>query len=138
MLGDNGLLDFTLGADTDRNTLDLIRSFEDGLGGKDELSGGRGQDVGIGGTEGDTIFGDDANYSAGVADVGDILLGDNADIFLGGASTAPAARTSRPCWARRSTTCSRPTRRTRIRRYRPISGNAGGDIIAGGVQGDYL
>ena len=89
LLGDNGRLDFTFDADTDRNTLDLIRSYEDGLGGMDVISGDKGLDVAIGGTGGDEIYGDDAAASAGADDLGDLLLGDNADVFLmapGGAS----------------------------------------------------
>src|SRR5262249_4164840 len=64
LLGDDGLLDFTYLADTDRNTLDLIRSFEEQLGGPDTISGNKGLDVAIGGTNGDTIYGDDAAASA--------------------------------------------------------------------------
>ena len=80
---------FTFLPDTDRNTLDLIQSFEDALGGSDVISGNKGLDVGIGGTGDDTIFGDDLLATAGADDLGDLLLGDNADIFLvddGGAS----------------------------------------------------
>src|SRR5262249_57995580 len=80
ILGDNGILDFSL--DSDLNTLDLIRSFQDGLGGADTISGNAGGDVAIGGTGNDTIFGDDSAAGAGSADGSDILLGDNADMFL--------------------------------------------------------
>jgi len=139
LLGDNGLLDFTFGADTDRNTLDLIRSAEDSLGKADLISGNAGGDVAMGGTAGDTIYGDDAAASAGAQDNGDILLGDNADIFLvakGAASggdlrailgsaikTIHTTDTLSP-----GTTGGSDT----------ISGNGGGDVIAGGVKGDFL
>ncbi|HCU70037.1 MAG TPA: hypothetical protein DGF30_12660 [Desulfomicrobium sp.] len=152
MLGDNGLLDFTYDpadypgdepgmADTDRMTLDLIRSFEDALGGIDVISGNKGLDVAIGGTAGDIIYGDDANASAGAADLGDLLIGDNADIFLVAAPLAPdsgfdlklvldaAVKTIR------TTDCDDPDN---TGGSDTISGNAGGDIIAGGVYGDTL
>src|SRR5262249_35802148 len=85
LLGDDGLLDFC----NTYHILHLIRSFQDALGGADVISGNKGADVAIGGTGGDTIYGDDANATAAAADAADILLGDNADIFLvakGGAS----------------------------------------------------
>ena len=83
LLGDNGLLDFTLGADTDRNTLDLIRSFEDGRGGdRRALGNGRSRTWRSAGPAGDTIYGDDAGFNAEARIASDMLLGDNADIFL--------------------------------------------------------
>jgi Ca2+-binding RTX toxin-like protein len=75
ILGDNGLLDFAYNGDTDLTTLDLIRSATDGLGGDDYIYGNAGDDVLIGGTGGDEIQGGDNS---------DILIGDNADIFLSG------------------------------------------------------
>ena len=54
------------------------------LGGIDTISGNAADDVLIGGTAGDVMYGDDAAASAGDADGEDIMLGDNADIFLAG------------------------------------------------------
>src|SRR5205085_2103333 len=62
--------------------LDLIRSFADNLGGIDIVSGNAGDDVIIGGTAGDQMYGDDASASAGASDGDDVMLGDNADVFL--------------------------------------------------------
>jgi len=82
VLGDQGEVIFDLDADLD--TLDRIRSYTDGLGGGDTISGNAGNDVLIGGTGGDTMFGDEAAASAGAADGEDIMLGDNADVLLTG------------------------------------------------------
>lgn len=144
LLGDNGLLDFTFDTDTDRNTLDLIQSFEDALGGMDIISGNKGLDVGIGGTGDDTIYGDDAGATAGADDLGDLLLGDNADIFLvddGGESggdikivLSAAVRTI----VTTDETYDPNVAANDTGGVDTISGNAAGDIIAGGVEGDTL
>jgi len=68
ILGDNGLLDFAYDGDADLMTLDLIRSFTDGLGGGDFIYGNAGDDVLIGGTGGDSIDGNEGK---------DLILGDN-------------------------------------------------------------
>ena len=87
ILGDNGLFDFAYG-NTDLTTLDLVHSSAYAgvtvLGGYDTLSGNAGNDVVIGGTFNDTMYGDDAGGTAADADGEDIMLGDNADIFLSG------------------------------------------------------
>ena len=139
LLGDNGELDFDFDNTHDRSTLDLIRSYEDGLGGTDFISGNKGLDAAIGGTGGDEIYGDDLTASATGNDLGDLLLGDNADVFL----VAPlnlgtgsdlklvldaAVKTIRTTDEEHPDYGGSDT----------ISGNAGGDIIAGGVQGDIL
>jgi len=83
ILGDNGELDWDFDDDEHNlGTLDLISSYRDGLGGIDHVSGNAGDDVLIGGTAGDLMYGDDAAAAAGAADGEDIMLGDNADIFL--------------------------------------------------------
>ncbi len=157
LIGDNGLLDFTYDPadypgdaltiipDTDRMTLDLIRSFEDALGGVDTISGNKGMDVAIGGTAGDTIYGDDDNASAGSADMGEILLGDNADVFLVGPFGLGSGLDLKLVLD-----TAVKTIRTTDEEYDPadpahntggedtISGNAKGDIIAGGVEGDTI
>ena len=96
VIGDNGVLhfdyDWALDADISDNvnapgdglldSLDLIRSYRDGLGGVDIVSGSAGNDVLIGGTAGDTMYGDDFIASNTTIDGEDIMLGDNGDIFL--------------------------------------------------------
>jgi Ca2+-binding RTX toxin-like protein len=139
LLGDNGLLDFTHLTDLDRNTLDLIQTFEDTYGGTDIISGNRGLDVGIGGTGDDTIYGDDDPFSAGALDLNDILIGDNADIFLvavGGASGADLKVVLDAAVKTIVTTDTLDPDNTGG--VDTISGNAGGDVILGGVYGDLL
>lgn len=138
LLGDNGLLDFTFSADADRNTLDLIRSFEDGLGGIDVLSGNKGLDVAIGGTGGDTIYGDDTAASAGASDLADLLLGDNADIFLVAKGVAIGGDLKVVLDAAVKTIRTTDEEHPEYGGSDTISGNAKGDIIAGGVFGDTL
>ncbi|TXS95200.1 calcium-binding protein [Parahaliea maris] len=97
ILGDNGLihLNYNWSADGDNNPLngppdgdvssiDLIRSYNDGLGGVDIISGDAHADVLLGGEAGDFIYGDNASASSGVNDLDDVMLGDNGDIFLAG------------------------------------------------------
>jgi len=138
MLGDNGELDFTFGADTDRNTLDLIRSYEDGMGGSDVISGNKGLDVAIGGSAGDTIYGDDAAASAAAADLGDLLLGDNADVFLVALAGPTGPDLKVVLDAAVMTIRTTDEEHPEYGGSDTISGNAKGDIIAGGVKGDTL
>jgi Ca2+-binding RTX toxin-like protein len=101
ILGDNGLIHFYYDWEADGNiqdyasetytpndgdpsTIDLIRSFHDGLGGVDIVSGEEDSDVLIGGEEGDFVYGDNAAADSGDDDLGDIMLGDNGDLFLEG------------------------------------------------------
>jgi Ca2+-binding RTX toxin-like protein len=143
LLGDNGELRFTLPGgedyddlvDSDRWTLDLIRSYRDGLGGSDLITGNKGQDVAIGGTGGDTIYGDDATASAEDADLGDMLLGDNADIFTKGAYNGPALLNALGTGVALITTTDAAESTGGID---TITGNAGADVIMGGVAGDTL
>ncbi len=137
-LGDNGLLDFTFDADADRLTLDLIRSAQDGLGGTDILSGNKGLDVAIGGTGGDTIYGDDAGFTAAAADLSDLLIGDNADIFLVAKGAASGGDLKDVLGVAVQTIRTTDKDHPEYGGSDTISGNAGGDIILGGVQGDTL
>src|SRR5262245_16495754 len=139
-VGDNGLLDFSFESDTDRATLDLIRSTEDGRGGIDTISGDKGADVAIGGTAGDTIYGDDAAFAAGANDGADMLLGDNADVFLvaKGGAIAGTGDLKLILGAAVKTIRTTDAEHPEYGGSDVISGNAKGDIIAGGVQGDTL
>lgn len=153
LLGDNGELDFSQDLDLALNltgaspanlaTLDLIRSFTDGIGGVDVLSGDWGGDVVMGGTAGDIIYGDNVAANSGNADLRDLLLGDNGTILLvdslldaviGGADrfvvrggAIALIRSTDEDDAVDDTGGSDA-----------ISGNAGGDIMLGGVRGDLL
>ncbi|MBD2360610.1 DUF4347 domain-containing protein [Anabaena minutissima FACHB-250] len=135
LLGDNGKLDFTLDSDTNRLTLDLISSTRDGLGGTDNITGNAGADIAIGGTGGDIIYGDNATASGGNTDQGDILLGDNGDVFTKGAFGGNARLKALGTGVSLITT-------TDIAESTggsdTISGNAGSDVILGGVNGDVL
>jgi Ca2+-binding RTX toxin-like protein len=151
LLGDNGLVDFAVDPDENRNVLDLISSYEDGLGGMDVISGNKGLDVAIGGTAGDEIYGDDLAASAGASDLGDLLLGDNADVFLAAAPVGPLPLVSDLKLVLRPAVPDPLLQPSAVKTIRTtdeehpefggsdtISGNAKGDIIAGGVQGDTL
>src|SRR5262249_16910662 len=140
LLGDNGLLDFTFGTDTDRNTLDLIRSAQDSLGKPDLLSGNAGGDVAMGGTAGDTSDGEDGKGTGGAEDNGDILLGDNADIFLVAKGNANGGDLRAILGSAIKTihTTDDNGNATTTGGSDTISGNGGGDVIAGGVYGDFL
>ncbi|HUG11386.1 MAG TPA: calcium-binding protein, partial [Opitutaceae bacterium] len=149
LVGDNGVVDFAFDGDTDRTTLDLIRSYEDALGGTDIISGDAGSDVGIGGTGGDVIYGDRATPNAAslAADGNDTLIGDNADIFL---VTAPDPLPPAGGDLKLVLGSAVYLIRTTDDNYDPnvpalntggvdtIAGNAKSDIILGGVEGDYL
>jgi len=157
MLGDNGLLDFTYETDMDRNTLDFIHSEPYAvtdwstepptldkttiLGGIDTMSGNEGQDVAIGGVAGDTIYGDDEYATAADQDLADLLMGDNADVFL----VAPVGLGSgldlklvldAAVKTIRTTDNDYPDKDTGG--IDTISGNADSDIIAGGIYGDTI
>ena len=135
LVGDNGLLDFTLDADTDRMTLDLVRSLRDGLGGTDVISGNGGSDIAIGGTGGDEIYGDNLAAAAGALDLGDILLGDNADVLTRGPFNGPARLRALGTGIAVITTTDTAEA---TGGSDTISGSAGADVIAGGVAGDTL
>ena len=119
LLGDNGELIYDDGADPDLATLDVIRSFTDGLGGIDEISGNAGSDKIFGGSGGDSIYGDDNTASSGVADLMDFILGDNGEIILTNNMIAMIATTDMT-----EETGGADT----------IAGNAGNDFILGGVN----
>ena len=82
LLGDNGELVYDDPTDPSLATLDIIRSFTDGLGGADVVSGDAGSDIILGGTGGDLLYGDNATGSNG-SDLRDYMLGDNGELLLG-------------------------------------------------------
>ncbi|NIQ03506.1 MAG: hypothetical protein GWM98_26665, partial [Nitrospinaceae bacterium] len=82
LLGDNGQLIYDDAVDTDLGTLDIVHSFVDGRGGRDEMSGGAGRDILIGGMGGDLMYGDDDTGSNGTDDLTDFMLGDNGRFDL--------------------------------------------------------
>lgn len=146
ILGDNGLIHFNYDwmSDDDRSdfdsiddigdfdvtTIDLIRSFTDGWGGIDIISGDADADVLIGGEAGDIIYGDNATASAGIADLGDVILGDNGDIFLEG-DTGRLMVMGTAIDYITTTDEAEDTGGADT-----ISGNAGADVILGGVNYD--
>jgi len=105
--------------DPDLSTLDIIRSFIDGLGGQDEISGNAGSDVIIGSSGGDSLHGDDITGSTGASDLNDFIFGDNAEIVL---TTNLIARLH-------STDASETTGGADT-----ITGDAADDVILGGVN----
>ena len=142
ILGDNGIIHFDydwqadnnrdddsyLPADGDVVSIDLIRSFTDGLGGIDIISGDAGVDTLLGGEAGDIIYGDNSSASAGSDDAGDVILGDNGDLFLqGNAGQLLVQGTAIDYITTRDTAESTGGADT-------ISGNTGADVILGGVN----
>jgi len=139
ILGDNGELDFAYDGDTDLTTLDLVSSkpyASDGttvLGDADTISGNAGNDAVIGGTGGDTIYGDNTGADAGADDGEDVLIGDNADIFLSG--DVPGRLFILGSAVNRITTTDDEDASGGSD---TIEGNAMADIILGGVGGDTV
>ena len=102
-------------------------------------------DVAIGGTGGDTIYGDDDERTARIARPGDLLLGDNADIFLVAGTDTTAGFDLKLVLPLGLDTVAVKTIRTtdtldpeNTGGSDTISGNADNDIIAGGVYGDTI
>jgi len=127
ILGDNGKLDFAFG-DSDLTTLDLVSSSRDNCGGGDVISGNAGKDTIIGGTGGDEIYGDAAIPNG--ADDADVLLGDNGDIYLSGNVPGKLLILDSAINLIKTTDEAESTGGADI-----IKGNAGDDIILGGVNG---
>jgi Ca2+-binding RTX toxin-like protein len=119
LVGDNGRLEWLRDADARIDRVLTTQNF----GAADTLSGNAGADVMLGGYGGDAMYGDDATASAGVLDLGDVMLGDNGQIDFSGGMISRAASTDTG-----DTTGGVDT----------IFGNAGDDRIAGGVLGDTL
>ncbi|NVK42523.1 MAG: hypothetical protein HWE39_14880, partial [Oceanospirillaceae bacterium] len=149
ILGDNGLIHFYYDweadlsiedyatedyadNDGDPSTIDLIRSFHDGLGGIDIVSGQEASDVLMGGEAGDFVYGDDAAASSGSDDLGDIMLGDNGDIFLEGEVGQRLVQGVAVDFIT-TTDVSEGTGGADT-----MSGNAGSDVIIGGVNGPVI
>jgi hypothetical protein len=128
VLGDNGELDFAFDGDTVLSTVDLIRSYTDGLGGTDIISGNAGTDTIIGGSGDDIMYGDDVSAAAGADDGGDIAIGDNADIFLKG--TVGRLIVLGTAVQRITTTDGNES----TGGADTIAGNAAADVIIGGVN----
>lgn len=121
LIGDNGEIRRDL--DVNLATIDLVRSWDDALGGEDHLDGNAGADWLLGGHDGDLVHGDDATGSAGAADLGDIVLADNGLIQLATGQVARIATTD--------TTEATGGADT-------VTGNAGDDILLTGVNGSLV
>ncbi|MEH6585177.1 MAG: LEPR-XLL domain-containing protein [Halioglobus sp.] len=147
ILGDNGIIHFSydwesesfadrvdnvfVSPDDDIATIDLIRSYNDGLGGIDIISGNAGVDVLLGGKAGDTIYGDDVAASAeGTANIdgGDVILGDNGDLFLAGSEGQLVVQGNAVDYITTTDVANSSGGND------TISGNAGADVILGGVN----
>ncbi|MGP6087157.1 LEPR-XLL domain-containing protein [Antarctobacter jejuensis] len=131
LIGDNGEMLY----EADGVTIASVRSFEDGLGDVDEISGNAGADWIIGGYAGDLIHGNnDTDTDTETAlDGADVILGDNGEIILSGGSFTDIrtfdtgedpqdASNTLPIFAADDT----------------ITGDAGGDIILGGLGADLI
>ncbi|OUR78342.1 hypothetical protein A9Q83_08220 [Alphaproteobacteria bacterium 46_93_T64] len=128
MLGDEGRVFFRDNGDTDSTTADKIETFDVTLGTGDSLFGGRGEDIGFGGTGSDFMMGDNLDKVLPVDAVetmpgGDILIGDHGEVIkvLGILDRVESTDTA-------ETDGGADT----------IEGNAGEDVILGGVDDDLL
>ena len=117
--GDNARVDWLLDSNA---AIDRVLTTQN-FGAADTLSGNAGADVMLGGFGGDTMYGDDATASANGLDLGDVMLGDNAQIDYTGGVISRAVTTD----------TSAATGGVDL-----ISGNAGDDKILGGVLGDTI
>ncbi len=154
LLGDNGLVDFTADLDltlaltgaspANLATLDRIESFTDGLGGADTIRGNAGADVAMGGTAGDVIYGDDESAGGGADDGDDVLLGDNGLMLLvdpaldGNLLDGDDRRIVRGGATALLRSTDENDAVDDTGGADTVSGNAGRDIILGGVRGDTL
>ncbi|MES2098682.1 MAG: LEPR-XLL domain-containing protein [Pseudomonadota bacterium] len=135
LVGDQGQIRFDLDGDLD--TLDLIESFTDGVGGVDIVSGNAGDDVIIGGTAGDILKGNDGL---------DVMLGDNGRIELVGGVGAllvrigamPPNGTAIDLIVTTDGDGSSGTLFTYTGGDDTIEGHGGGDILFGGVNDDGI
>ncbi|KGM48448.1 matrixin family metalloprotease [Pseudooceanicola atlanticus] len=120
IVGDNGELIY----DTDGVTIAELRSFEDTLGDVDTITGNAGSDWIIGSYGGDLIHGNNEGDDQTAIDGADIVLGDNAEIILSGGalSEVRSLDTDQPLFDADDT----------------ITGDAGGDIILGGLGADLI
>ncbi|MCH5377199.1 MAG: hypothetical protein JJ992_24820, partial [Planctomycetes bacterium] len=125
VLGDAGRLDLlpdpdALPGESEMTLFDLVRTESLDVGGADTISAGAGRDLVLAGYGGDTVFGDDATGSSGAGDLGDILIGDNGTIeFVSGAVKRIFTADITEATGGADT----------------IAGNAGNDVILGGVNG---
>ncbi|MHA1215846.1 MAG: hypothetical protein ACTSPX_00790, partial [Candidatus Thorarchaeota archaeon] len=137
LLGDEGALKYNRPAssrgDDDPETLDLIRTRTHNLGGHDTISGNAGNDIAMGGVEGDSVYGDDALASSGASDGQDVLLGDNGEIILKGNQDGALTSFGSAVEKIGTTDMTEDTGGVDT-----IEGNASSDVILGGVQGDTL
>jgi len=119
ILGDNGELRFG-----DDGVLDLMASYEDGLGDDDEIAGNAGNDRAIGGYGNDIIDGNGAGNLAPEADGDDILIGDNGEIVLEAVGQVAEIRSYDVD--------------TGFAADDTIQGHGGSDVIIGGLGADDL
>ncbi len=129
LIGDNGEMTF----EADGLTISAMRSFEDGLGDVDDISGNAEADWIIGGYGGDLLHGNDqADYETAL-DGADVILGDNGEIVLSGGSFTDI---------RTFDTGEDPLDSNNLllpfAADDTITGDAGGDIILGGLGADLI
>jgi Ca2+-binding RTX toxin-like protein len=123
ILGDEGQLQFNLtgvNRDGDVNTVDNIETLQPNLGGNDIIEGNAGADRAFGGADDDFVYGD-ADAPLAANDGGDMLFGDGGRASL----------LNNVVWKLESTD-------TAIGGVDYMEGNAGNDIMLGGVKGDEM
>ena len=120
ILGDNGEVLY----EADGVTIATMQSFEDGLGAADVITGNARADWIVGGYGGDLIHGNNEGDDETALDGADVVLGDNGQILLsaGAFSAIRSFDPAEPLFAADDT----------------ITGDAGGDILVGGLGADLI
>jgi Ca2+-binding RTX toxin-like protein len=128
ILGDNGKLTFNAAPNPADLELDKIETTDFDIGGNDRISGGADRDFALGGKGDDLILGDDLLDGTTVALTGDdILLGDQGVVLLAG---------HHPVTQRSLITSIETVAATNAQGGADqIFGNAGSDVVIGGVNG---
>jgi Ca2+-binding RTX toxin-like protein len=129
ILGDNGKLTFNAPPNANNLELDRIETTDFDIGGDDHISGGADRDFALGGKGDDLILGDDLLDGTPVALTGDdILLGDQGVVLLAG---------HHPVTQRSLITSIETVAATNDQGGADqIFGNAGSDVVIGGVNGN--
>ena len=145
ILGDHGLVRFDVtpadgeagAGDDNPDTLDLVLSQDQMIGGDDTMSGGDGNDLLIGGTGLDLIIGDNGAIGTSNAPGHDVAIGDNGRITLWADGTLDASNSFRGSLVTRVATTDEGDAAA-YGGADTIEGNDLADILLGGLGGDEI
>ena len=128
ILGDNGFIDFADAPDSDPITLELIQTRDVNLGGVDTIHGNDGDDIILGGKEGDFLHGN-AND--------DLILGDFGQIEFSGTTDTSSEETYDKVFFNSIAMVIESTD-TDQGGADTITGDGDEDILIGGAYGDFI